>query len=72
MGAGAVGFTRVHCYVDSSSESSEHSPAPRHIVDSLPSSPRDLRRGTASPVIEASKTPTPSAPNAGGKASTCC
>jgi hypothetical protein len=71
-GAGAVGFARVHCYVHSLSKSSEHSPIPCHIVDSLPSSPRDVWCGTASPMIEASKTPTPSILNAVGKASMCC
>jgi hypothetical protein len=67
-GAAAGASSRVACYIASSSESSESSPAPRHTVGSLLSSPRDEQRGTASPTIQASKTPTPSAPSAGGEA----
>jgi hypothetical protein len=38
-GVGAIGSSRILCYVESSSESSGHSPAPHCAFDLLPSSP---------------------------------
>jgi hypothetical protein len=55
-GVGVGASAGVHCYIASSSESSEHSPAPCHAIGSLSSSPQDVRHRTISLGVKASKT----------------